>query len=110
MSLRGASFFAEELTWKLLDKYDYEPVEIDIDLEFLSGKYTGQVRGQIISIEIDALSNSLIHTTEELSKVDTLNKYICNNTWIDGNSLVTIKNNEYLRDDIYGYYKLRKEQ
>ena len=110
MGPKGAGFFADELTWKLLDKQNYDPVEIDIDLESMSGKYTGQVRGQIISIEIDALSNSLIHTAEVLSQVDTLNIYIGDNTWRDGNSLVTIKNNEYLRDDIYGYYKLKKEQ
>ena len=110
MSPKGAGFFAEELTWKLLDKQEYHPVEIDINLESLSGKYTGQVRGQIFSIEITAISNSIAISVEGQDNADTLKTYIGQHTWMDGNSFVVIEDNEYRRDDIYGYFILKKQE
>jgi len=110
MSPKSAGFFAEELTWKLLDKQEYEPVEIDIDLESLSGKYSGQVRGRIFSLEITALSNSIAISSGGQGSVDTLKTYIGQQTWMDGNSRVVIGNNEYRRDDIYGYFILKRQE
>ena len=100
MSPRGAGFFAEELTWKLLDKQEPETVEIDINLASLSGKYTGQVRGRIFSIEITALSNSIAISSGGQGSMDTLKTYIGQHTWMDGNSIVVIQNDEYRRDDV----------
>jgi len=110
ISPKGADFFAEELTWILLDKQEYDPVEIDIDLESLSGKYSGQVRGQIYSIEITALANTITVSAIGQDIVDTLKTYMGQNTWIDGNSKVVIENNEYRRDDVSGYYILKKQE
>lgn len=110
VSPKGAGFFAEELTWKLLDKQEYEPVEIDIDLASLSGKYSGQVRGRIISVEITALSNSVAISSGGQGSGDTLKTYIGQQTWMDGNSRVKIGNNEYRRDDISGYFILKKQE
>jgi len=110
MGPKGADYFAEELLWKLLDKHEFDPVELDIDLNAVTGIYTGQSRGQATSIEVKAQSNSLTISTVGQSRVDTLKIYLGDSTWSDVNSLVKIKNNEYLRDDIYGYIKLKKEQ
>jgi len=110
MSPKSAGFFAEELTWKLLDKQEYEPVEIDIDLESLSGKYSGQVRGRLFSVEITALSKSIAISNGGQGSADTLKTYIGKHTWMDGNSRVVIGNNEYRRDDIYGYFILKRQE
>lgn len=110
MGPKGAGFFADELTWKLLEKYDKDPMEVDVNLDSLAGRYTGQIRGQIISIDIEAQSNFLIISNEGLNQVDTLELYLGNNTWSEGNSLIKIMNNMYCRDDIYGYFKLDKER
>jgi len=110
MSPKGASFFAEEITWKLLDKQVYDPVEIDIDLASISGKYTGQVRGRIFSIEIKALSNSIAISSEGQDGADTLKTYLGQHAWSDGNSIVIIQNDEYRRDDVYGYFILKKQE
>lgn len=82
---KGSWFFAEELTWKFLNKHNYNPVEIDVNLDSLSGDYTGQIRGQTISIEVKALSNSIAISSAGQSKVDTLIIYIGDNTGRDGN-------------------------
>lgn len=106
---KGAEFFADKLTWKLLEKYGNDPMEVDINLDSLEGRYTGQIRGQIISVNIEAQRKFLIISNEEGSQVDTLEIYLGSNTWSEGNSLIKIENNVYSRDDIYGYFKLAKE-
>jgi CubicO group peptidase (beta-lactamase class C family) len=110
MGPKGAEFFADELTWKLLEKYGNDPLEVDINLDSLEGRYTGQIRGQIISVDIEAQPKSLIISTEGRSQADTLDIYLGNNTWGEGNSLIRIDDNVYSRDDIYGYFKLAKER
>jgi CubicO group peptidase (beta-lactamase class C family) len=109
VSPKGAGFFASKLTWKLLDKQEYDPVEIDVDLAALSGKYSGQVRGRIYSIEITALANTITVSAVGQDNVDTLETYIGQHTWMDGNSIIVIKDNEYRRDDVSGYYILKKQ-
>ena len=109
MGPKGAGFFADELSWKLLEKFDRDPLDLDVNLDDLAGRYTGQIRGQIISIDVEAQSGFLIISTEGRSQVDTLDLYLGNSTWSEGNSLIEIKNNVYCRDDVYGYVKLKKE-
>jgi CubicO group peptidase (beta-lactamase class C family) len=109
MGPKGAGFFADELTWKLLEKHGNDPMEVDINLDSLEGRYTGQIRGQIISVDIEAQPKSLVISTEGRSQVDTLKLYLGRNTWSVDNSLIKIENHVYSRDDIYGYFKLTKE-
>ena len=107
---KGAAYFAEEITWKLIDKQPYKCVDINIDLKNLEGKYSGAVRGDTQSIEINSISNGLTKQSEDSKKLDTLKNYIGNNTWMEGNNIITIKNNEYRVDNIYGFYILKKEK
>ena len=109
MGPKGAAFFADELTWKLLVKNHNDPVELAINLDSLKGKYTGQIRGQTISVDIEAQAQFLIISTEGRSEVDTLDTYLGSNIWSKGNSLIKIENNVFSRDDIYGYFKLARE-
>jgi hypothetical protein len=85
-------------------------VEVDIILDSLAGRYTGQIRGRIISIDIESHPEFLTISTHGQSQADTLDLYLGNNTWGEGNSLINIENNVYSRDDIYGYFKLAKER
>ncbi|MFC2129105.1 serine hydrolase domain-containing protein [Bacteroidota bacterium] len=104
----GASYFADKITWKLMDKNEYTPHKIDINLHSLAGKYIGQV-GRIITLEVRDIPNALIITFEGQKNGDTLQTYLGNSTWADGNSKILLKNNECKLDQIYGYYILKKE-
>jgi len=97
------------LTWELLDKRDYETVTMEENLQAIAGKYTGQVRGRKISVEIDVFQDAITQLTVGEDKADTINVYIGNNSWMDGNNVITIKNGELRADQVYGYYILKKE-
>ena len=107
---KGASFFADEITWKLLDKVTPQSVALDFDTKMLDGKYTGAVRGAPeFSIEVKSISNGLTIQSERDEKADTLDVYIGNNTWIDDNTSIIIKNDEYRLVGPSAYYILKKE-
>lgn len=107
---KGASFFADEITWKLIDKKTPQSMELEIDTEPLEGKYTGAVRGSgSFTIEVKSISNGLTVQTERDDKADTLKTYIGNNTWADGNTRIIIKNDEYRLVNPSSYYILKKE-
>jgi CubicO group peptidase (beta-lactamase class C family) len=106
---RGGSFFADEMTWKLLEKKEYKQVALDIDTKALQGTYTGQTRDTIQSIEIKSIESGITRQVKGEEKIDTLKVYIGNHTWMDGNDKITIENNEYRADKIYNYYILKKE-
>ena len=107
---RGASYFAEEISWNLLDKKTPMPVKLDIELEKLSGTYSGAARGRSISIEVHVVDEILSTQFKGRTRVDTLNIYIGNNTWMQGNDIIKIKNGEYHVDNVYGYYILKKDE
>lgn len=102
-------FFGYEMIWKLLDKKEYEQAPLDFDTNAIQGTYTGQTRDTIQSIEIKAIANGITRKVKGEEKIDTLNVYVGNNTWMNGNDKITIKNNEYRVDKIYNYYILKKE-
>lgn len=107
---KGASFFADEITWKLLEKKTPQSVELDIDTKVLEGKYTGAVRGSNeYSIEVKSILNGLTIQSERDENADTLNIYIGNNTWTDNNNRIIINNNEYRVVSPSAYYILKKE-
>jgi CubicO group peptidase (beta-lactamase class C family) len=107
---RGGSFFADKITWKLLDKKEYKKVAVDVDTKSIQGVYKGQARDTIQSLEIKSIDNGITRQTIGNEKIDTLKTYIGNNTWMDGNDKITIENNEYRIDKIWNYYILKKEE
>lgn len=109
MGPKGADFFADELTWKILDKQEYPAREPDIDLEPLAGKYSGQVRGTAFSMEMNPLPDAIILSAEGQGAADTLRAYAGNSSWMDGNSIVMFKDDELRIDQIIGYYILKKQ-
>jgi len=107
---KGASFFADEITWEILRKKTTQSVELDIDTKLLEGKYTGAVRGSNeYSIEVKSILNGLTIQSERDENADTLNIYIGNNTWADNNNRIIINNNEYRIVSPSAYYILKKE-
>ncbi len=106
----GGSFFADKITWKLLNKQEYEGVDLDIDGANLQGKYTGAVRGSTHSLEVKSIANGITVQSAGAESIDTLEVYIGNNTWMDGNDKITIENDEYRVDEAYNYYILKKEK
>ncbi len=107
---RGGGFFAEEITWKLLDKKEYKQVELDSDFTNIQGTYTGAVRGANVSLEVKSIKNGITLQAVGNDQIDTLKVYIGNNTWMDGNDKITIENNEFRKNNIYNYYILEKEK
>jgi len=107
---RGGSFFADGMTWKLLEKKEYEKVALDIDTNPLQGTYRGQIRRAEQSIEIASIENGITRQTIGEEQIDTLTVYVGNNTWMDGNDKISIENTEYRVDKQYNYYILKKEK
>jgi CubicO group peptidase (beta-lactamase class C family) len=114
---KRAHFFASEITWKLLNKKEYEQAELDVDTADIQGRYTGPMRGTFMvegsanrSLEVKAIKNGITLQTIGKDRVDTLSVYVGNNTWMDGNDKITIENNTCQIDQIYNYYILEKEK
>lgn len=105
---KGGGFFADEITWKLLEKKENEDMDLDIDTKDLEGKYTGAVRGYTQTLEVKSIPNGLTLQEEERDKIDSLTTYSGNNTWMMGNSKITIQNNEVRIDQPSAYYILKK--
>ncbi|MCB0666002.1 MAG: beta-lactamase family protein [Saprospiraceae bacterium] len=105
---KGAGYFAEEITWKLLDKIPYQKEKIDIDLQAIAGKYQGQGRGRMLSIEVASLDNGLTILFEGAQTPDTLDTYIGHSTWMKNNDIITFQPDRCLTDFISGFYSLEK--
>lgn len=107
---KNATFFADPITWQVLDKKIPENVDLDIDTKLLEGLYTGPTRGNYTdSIQVKSIVGGIIIQKLKNDKIDTLKTYIGNNTWVEGNNRVVIKNNEYRDIQPYAYYILKKE-
>jgi hypothetical protein len=107
---KNATFFADLITWQLLDKKMPKNVALDIDPKPLEGLYIGPTRGNYIdSIQVKSIMGGIIIKKIKSNKIDTLKTYIGNNTWADGNNRIVIKNNEYRDIQSIAYYILKKE-
>ncbi len=107
-------FFGYEITWKLLDKMHYQKVPLNFNTTSIQGIYTRQTRAGNDSdgkqsIEIKAIKNGITRQVKGEEKIDTLNIYVGNHTWMDENDKVTIENGQYRVDKIYNYYILKNE-
>ncbi|MCB0688707.1 MAG: beta-lactamase family protein, partial [Saprospiraceae bacterium] len=71
----GAGYFADNITWKILDKIEPQSKPIDFDLKSVAGKYQGQARGRILTINVTPIENTLILSIENQNRPDTLKTY-----------------------------------
>ncbi|MFT5253977.1 MAG: CubicO group peptidase (beta-lactamase class C family) [Flavobacteriales bacterium] len=106
---KNATFFAEQITWQLLDKKTPQNIALDIDTALLEGLYTGPTRGNYNdSIQVKSITGGMIIQKAKSNKIDTLRTYIGNDTWAKGNNRIMIKNNEYRDIQPGAYYILKK--
>ncbi|SHG19514.1 serine hydrolase domain-containing protein [Flagellimonas flava] len=105
----GGNFFADEVTWKLLERKEFDIVEADSDFSAIEGTYTGLIRGATQSLEIQSSQDGPTIQYLGQESIDTLKTYIGNNTWMKGNNRITIEHNQYREDNVYNYYILKKE-
>ena len=107
---KGGSYFADQITWKLLNKKPYKQVKSDIAVNNIQGIYTGVGRDTIQSVEIKSIGNGMTRQNIGEEKIDTLKVYVGKNTWMDGNDKIIIENNEYRINKIYNYYIFKREK
>ena len=81
---KGGGFFADDITWKLLDEKEYEGLDLDIDVVQLEGEYTGAARGTTLSLEVNTIANGITVQAVGDEKIDTLEVYVENHPWMDG--------------------------
>ena len=105
----GAGFFTENIIWTLLDKIEYEGVNLDFDPLEVVGTYSGQTRGRMQSVQVRAIEDTVTLEYNNDGKIDTLNTYMGNRTWMDGNTKIQIANGILVNDNIYGHYILKKD-
>lgn len=106
---KGARLFVEELAWKLLDKKDFEPTNVDIALNKIAGDYTGQIRGRKLTIQVAEAPGAITLLYEGQDQPDTLSTYIGNGAWMDGNDIISFAENELTIDQVYGHYILKRK-
>jgi hypothetical protein len=76
----GEDFFADKMTWKLLDKKGTK-VELDFD-NGIEGIYTGQTRNTIQTLDIKSIENGITRQTIGKERL-TPQKHI-SETYVDG--------------------------
>lgn len=107
---RGAGFFANNITWKLLSKKQPATEAIDFDLSQIAGKYEGPIRGRTLSLEVKAMEDGLIIIDQEDPEPDTLNHYLGNQTFLlEGRDQIIFTNEACRWDNGSGYYILKKQ-
>ncbi len=105
---RGASYFANALTWDILQKESYDARPFDQDQAALSGTFSGQVRGQMLDMEIQATPDGLIWKPAGEETADTLTTYLGDALWMDGNNRVFFRDGKWVIDQVSGYYMLER--
>lgn len=103
---KGASFFANELTWQLLDKQENETVPLDVEPGPLSGDFAGVTRGRFFEASFRATPDGLIVKAKGDDEADTLSTYVGNATWMDGNDVLRFEGGNWIIDQVSGYYVL----
>lgn len=106
---KGASYFADKLTWNILDKVQPEATDTASDLQRYNGKYTGPVRGRNVTLDVTALDNGFTLIAEGSEDMDTVNTYLGNDAWADGTDIYKFTNDKLRIDMVYGYYILDKQ-
>ena len=105
---KGADYFAEALTWDLLEKVPYETRPFDQDATALSGAFEGQGRGSMLKIALEATPEGLIMRREGQQAPDTVKTYVGDATWMNGNTLISFRSGKWTIDQGGGYYVLER--
>ncbi len=108
----GPNYIAENLVsaiiWKLIEKKNNPNLKIEPELIGFSGSYKGLVMGQQTTMELTVTPEHLILHYEGRDNADTVKSYIGHKTWMDGNKIITLSDDEVTMDILYGYFRLKK--
>lgn len=104
---KGPSYFADQLTWRILNKQGPAGQPLDRDATAFAGTYSGPVRGRMLSVDVTMVDEQMVFSYENQS--DTLSTYLGDRTWADGNDRLIFKDDELRIDQLTGYYRLKKE-
>ena len=107
---RGASGFANSLTWHILQKSLPDTRPFDQEPTALSGTFEGQVRGRWLTMEIEASPGGLLMKASEDEAADTLKTYLGDALWMDGNDRVFFRDGKWVIDQVGGYYVLDRKE
>jgi len=107
---RGAGYFADAITWKMLEKVHTQSEDIDLDLESLVGEYQGQARGRMLTADIGVSGQALTLTVDGQAQSDTLNTYLGKGSWLNGNDIFTFRHNTLNVDNVSGHYILKRKE
>ncbi|MBL4904534.1 MAG: beta-lactamase family protein [Flavobacteriaceae bacterium] len=106
----GGGFFANQITWKLLDKIQAKGVEIGMNTKDFDGDYSGAARGRTLNVTIKSVSDGFTMQRKGRKRIDTINTYVGSSTWRKGNQLFTFKNKQFHIDQTSGHYVLKKKK
>jgi CubicO group peptidase (beta-lactamase class C family) len=104
----GANYFTDQLTWKLLKKGQEVSQPIDQDLSSLGGRYTGQARGSMMSVDVAPAKDALVISFNGSREPDTLRIYLGNHTWARGNNKIYISDGRLSYDNVTGHFVLKR--
>ncbi|MHC9088170.1 serine hydrolase domain-containing protein [Tenacibaculum sp. IMCC1] len=105
--LLGVNHFTNKINWKILKRKISKPIPLDFDNKMIEGIYSGKIGGEKLSLQVSVNTNKVILTNVQNQKTDTLKTYIGNNTWMNKNDVITIKNGMYKFNSEYKYYCLK---
>lgn len=105
--LLGVNYFTNGIDWKILTKKIKKTISLDFDNKTIEGIYSGSIEGRKQSIQVSVNYNNLILNNIQNQRIDTLKTYVGNNTWLNKNDIITIKNGTYKFKSEYKYYCLK---
>ncbi len=108
----GPGTLADLLTEQILETSEPTGLEADYSgLMNIAGAYSGAARGEQLNVTVQLGGNSLI-IKRGAEPADTLTTYVGDNTWQDGNTLISFTGETtpvMHIDQVYGHYVLTKE-
>jgi CubicO group peptidase (beta-lactamase class C family) len=103
----SARFFANQITDKILGNTEPAPKKVDIDLKKVAGTYSGQGRGQIITIKVSTQGETVVVNLGKQKR--KFSNYRGNGIWVKGSDQIKFVNGEWHWDNLAGYYILKKK-
>lgn len=104
---KSPAYFADQLTWQILDKQEPAGQPLDRDATVFAGTYSGPVRGRMLSIDVTIVDEQMVFSYE--NQPDTLSTYLGDRSWADGNNRFIFTDDELHIDQLSGYYRLKKK-
>ena len=103
----GGGFFADQVTWELLEKEEPTSLEMENGLEQFAGEYGGNVGGETMEVMVSFTDDAMIVKPGELEP-DTLTIYLGNKTWLKDGNYISLNGDQLTVDVISGIFRFKK--